>query len=121
MHGEAPLSLTVGVASEALTALHRFYRVESSVFVTACNPFSQQFTDLDNARRQATLASQLKHQDLFFIDGIGQHLSNQWPGEPSFLVLGISREAAKALAIQHGQNAIIWCGLDAVPELVLLR
>jgi hypothetical protein len=55
-----------------------------------------------------------------FIDGIGQHPSTAW-GEPSFLVLGVSLETARELGVRHEQNAIIWVGSDAVPQLVLLR
>jgi hypothetical protein len=35
--------------------------------------------------------------------------------------LGISRQQAMDLGDRLEQNAIVWCGPDAVPELVLLR
>jgi hypothetical protein len=35
--------------------------------------------------------------------------------------LGLSLEAAKALGKKYDQNAVVWCGPDAIPELVLLR
>jgi hypothetical protein len=52
---------------------------------------------------------------------MGQHPSNKWPGEEIFLVLGLYFEAAKALGERFGQNAIVWCGIDAVPQLIVLR
>jgi hypothetical protein len=121
VHSDAPVKLNIGVANPTLAALHKSHRVESSTFVTACNPFSQAFDELANAERQAALARELQQRSLTYIEGIGQHPKNEWPGELSFLVLGLSREAAKALGNRHEQNAIVWSGLDAVPELVLLR
>ena len=119
--GDPVFTLNVGHESPALAALHKAHRVESSAFITACNPFSQSLDVPANEGRQKALAGELKFRSLPFVDGAGQHPSNQWPAEPSFLVLGVSREAAKALGVRHGQNAIVWCGPDAVPELVLLR
>jgi hypothetical protein len=97
VHGDAPFILKIGVASPGLAALHNFYRVESSAFITACNPFSEAHDDKANVVRQDALAAELRFRSLLFIDGLGQHPSNQWPGEASFLVMGVSREAAKAL------------------------
>jgi hypothetical protein len=33
----------------------------------------------------------------------------------------MSLEAAKKLANQFAQNAIVWCDADAIPQLILLR
>ena len=120
VHSDAPLTLNIGVANPTLAALHKAHRIESSAFVTACNPFSQAFDESANAARQAALARELQQRSLSYIEGIGQHPTNEWR-ELSFLVLGLSRESAKELGNRHEQNAIVWSGLDAVPELVLLR
>ena len=119
--GDTPLTLQVGVANSSLGALYKVLHVESCAFVTACNPWSQSLESSVNAERQAVLASELRQRSLKFVDGIGQHPSGQWPGEASFLIWDLSLEAAKALGNRHEQNAIIWCGLDAVPQLILLR
>lgn len=121
IHGDTPTTLMVGEVNPTLTALHEATRVECSAFITACNPFSQTYDDAPNATRQDALARELRQRGLTFIDGVGQHPSNNWPGEASFLVLGLSLEAAKTLGAQHGQNATIWTGADAVPQLILLR
>ena len=120
VHSDAPLTLNIGVANPTLAALHKAHRIESSAFVTACNPFSQAFDESANAARQAALARELQQRSLSYIEGIGQHPTNEWR-ELSFLVLGLSRESAKELGNRHEQNAIVWCGQDAKPELVLLR
>lgn len=121
VYGDTPFSLRIGQPSAPLAALHRAHGVDCSAFVTACNPFSEQLPPATNAERQSTLAQILVARGLRYRDGIGQHPSGGWPGEPSFLVLGLSLDAARELGAQFGQNAIVWSGPDAVPQLVLLR
>lgn len=121
VHGDTPTTLKIDESNPALAMLHAAHRVECSAFITACNPFSQDSSDELNAARQKVLADELQQRGLRYIDGIGQHPSNNWPGEASFLVFGLSLEAAKALGTQSGQNAIVWSGANATPQLVLLR
>ena len=121
VNGATPLTLNIGVANAGLAALHKTHSVESSAYVTACNPFSQALNDSANDARQAVLVRELQQHGLTFIKGIGQHPTNGWSGEQSFLVLGLSREKARMLGARHEQNAIVWCDQDAISELVLLR
>ncbi len=119
--GNAPATLRIGVTCPELAALHKAHQADCSVFITACNPFSQAYDEAANAERQATLARELTQRSLRYIDGIGQHPSNQWLGEASFLVFGLTLEAARTLGTRLEQNAIVWSGPDAVPQLILLR
>lgn len=114
-------TLRVGQASAELLQTQQVHKVTCSAFISACNPFSQPLDQTDNSARQAALAKELANRSLSFLPGIGQHPSNNWPGEDSFLVFGLTLEAAKALASQFEQNALIWSAADAVPQLVLLR
>lgn len=117
-----PIVLRIDEFNAPLAALHKQSGVASSAFVTACNPLGEQASDASsNVRRQHALALDLTQRGLLFYDGIGQHPANDWPGEPSFLVLGPTLEAAKALGQRYAQNAILWSGADAVAQLVLLR
>ena len=119
----APLSfvLRIGVANAALAALYRQYKVSSSAFITACNPFSRVVDDAVNSARQDELAQDLRSRSLRYFEGVGWHASGNWPEEPSFLVLDLALEAAKTLGKKYDQNAIVWCGSDSTPELILLR
>ena len=119
--GAKPMTLRIGQFNEELMHLHAEEQVQCSTFITAYNPLGQAFEDAVNVARQAALAKELAARNLTFIAGIGQQPTDPWPGEVSFLVLGLSLEAARALGTKHEQNAIVWCDADAVPQLVLLR
>jgi hypothetical protein len=119
--GDQPFVLRVGQHCPQLLSAHRQYGASSSAFITACNPLSQALSEADNAERQDRLAAELRARDLVFHLGIGQHPSNCWPGEPSYLIFGLSLEAAKALGNKFDQNAIVWAGEDGMPQLILLR
>ncbi len=118
---DEPFTLKVGEACPALAAAHKRHRVDCSAYITACNPLSQILDDEANAERHATLGRELARRSLATIEGIGQHPSNQWRGEPSYLIFGLTLEAAKTLGTRLEQNAIVWTGADAVPQLILLR
>jgi hypothetical protein len=115
------LTLRVDVVCPDLLLLHARYQVSCSAFITACNPLGIPADAPVNAQRQQELSAELSHRSLPALPGIGQHPTHSWPGEPSFLVLGVTRWAAQGLGRQFEQNAIVWCGPDAVPALILLR
>ncbi len=119
--GTEPFGLSVGSASPKLLALYQGHKVTCAALITACNPFSQELAPHENQHRQDELAKELSQRSLNYLDGVGQHPRGSWPGEPSFLVLGLELEAAKSLGESLEQNAIVWCGANAVPELILLR
>jgi hypothetical protein len=121
VHGEPGFTLRVGKASADLLSAHRRQMADCSAFLTACNPFSEPFDESANAARQAALAKELSSRGLAFLPGIGQHASNSWPGEDSFLVFGMTLEAAKVLGARFEQNGFVWSGTDAAPQLILLR
>ncbi|WP_397474872.1 DUF3293 domain-containing protein [Pusillimonas sp.] len=116
-----PFTLKIEHANQALLALHRQYGVSSSAFITACNPYSRMLPDIQNAERQQRLAKMLTRDGWAYLLGSGQHISGPWPAEASFLVLGVGREEAARLGRAFHQNAIVYCGADCKPELVLLR
>ena len=122
---DPPFTLKVGLYSEPLARIFQRQQCDCAAYLTACNPLSEDMGDAGNAARQAELGRELKSRSLKFIDGVGldsqSEEAQKWPGEASFLVLGLSLEASRALGRKHAQHALIWCGKDAVPQLVLLR
>jgi hypothetical protein len=116
-----PFVLRIGEDSSDLMAAHQQHRVDCSAYITACNPFSQVCESEVNAERHAALGHELYLGRLTFLEGVGQHPSNQWPGEASYLIFGLPLDAAKALGSRLEQNAIVWTDADAVPQLIVLR
>ncbi|GMG91427.1 DUF3293 domain-containing protein [Cupriavidus pauculus] len=121
VHGNAPAVLKVGEFNPALAALHAAAGVDCSAFITAWNPFSSQQEPARNLSLQQALEQALQQRGLRWIGGVGQHPADAWPGEESLLVLGLTLDDARALGAQFGQNAIVWSGADALPQLILLR
>ena len=121
VHGPAGFTLRVGSPSADLLRAHARHGADCSAFLTACNPFSRPLDAKANAARQAALAETLTGRGLAFLPGVGRHPSNGWPVEESFLVLGLALEDAKGLGARLEQNAFVWSGADAVPQLILLR
>jgi len=119
--GQAPFILRIGHASAALLLAHQRHQVDCSAFLTAFNPHSVAVSEQANQARQRALMNEITKRGLRFIAGLGQHPSNDWPGEESLLILGLNLEAAKVLGLRYEQNAIVWSGANATPQLVLLR
>jgi len=113
--------LQVDQASDALRLAQARHGVACSAFITACNPHGRRLDEGENASRQATLARMLAEKGLGVLPAIGEDPTGRWPGEASFLVLGLEREAARRLGAELDQNALLWSGADAVPRLELLR
>lgn len=118
---DRPFVLRIDEPCAELLALYKTSKLACATFITAYNPFSQAVSHAQNTARQADLAMELRRRSLTFLEGIGEHPTGDWPGEPSYLVLGLSLEAAKSLGQRYEQNAIVWCGADGVPQLVLLK
>lgn len=118
VHHEPPFMMNIGKPCPELKKLMEDRNSLSAAFITACNPFSQKLGLTKNFVLQHALKMTLRKRGLAFIDGIGQHTSNDWPGEPSFLILDLDRESAKALAGHYEQLAFVWADKTAVPELV---
>jgi hypothetical protein len=81
---------------------------------------SWQSVDLVGAAH-ARFGAELAAAGYRVVEGAGEDPEGRWPAEPSYLVLGMALDAAQEVGRRYGQNAIVWAGADAVPELVLLR
>jgi hypothetical protein len=110
--------------SEPLSRLCTASGHQCAVFITACNPFSLPQSPEVNLAACARLRDELichtSHPELI-IEGEGRDPSKAWPGEKSFLVLGLNLEISRILGREFGQNAVVWAGPDAIPRLILLR
>ena len=104
--GIAPFTLRIDAPCPALAVEHARRGVGSSTFVTPCNPLGRLLDADENAALHAALVRTLRGRGFEFVEGVGQHPSNDWPGETSCLVFGPSREAATTLGEEPRQNAV---------------
>ena len=51
----------------------------------------------------------------------GGEKGTDWAAEESYFALGLALETAKAMGTHFDQDAIVWVGADAEPQLILLR
>ena len=121
MFVEGVVVLKISEKNEELVVLFKCHRSEACAFVTAFNPLGELLRHEQNSDLQKRLEEEIQFRGLTYIAGEGKHPVGDWPGEPSYLVFGLSLKAAKTLGRKFNQNAIVWCGIDAVPQLVLLR
>lgn len=94
--GEQSLVLRIAKYNKSLSRLYISNKVDSCAFITACNPCSKSLSDAANADRHNELGLELQCRGLKFFQGEGKHPLGDWPGEASYLILGLSLEAAKS-------------------------
>lgn len=115
---DPPITLRIGVKNRSLDDLLLEEHTSSAAFITAWNPFSQLLSDEENAGLQRSLFSDLRALGVIVIEGVGIHPAGVWPGEPSYLILGIARDVAIELGRRYKQNALVWHEAGDASELV---
>jgi hypothetical protein len=90
----------------------------SWIFITACNPLSEQLATKENRKRLNSLEQVLKDRGITHFHGEGLGDSGVWPCEPSFLVLGLNLEEAIALGREQGQHAVVFGRFNKPAQLV---
>lgn len=115
------LTLRIGQYCDILSRLMIGAEVTNALFITACNPHSQIQSTQINDLAQIQLHEQLMHYSPWIYPGENIDPRNHWPVESSYLTLGIDLLHSIQIGIQFKQNAIVWCDVDAVPRLILLR
>ena len=113
---EPRIVIRIGEPNDALEAL--LGPAAGGAFLTAANPRSERRSAQENARRTALLGEELARAGYRCLDGESRDEQGGW-AEASFLVLGISRAEALALARRFEQNALVWCEPGKAPALVL--
>lgn len=118
-HG--PFVLRIDEWSRPLTRLMSEAQVQTAMFITAYNPFSELVGEAANLEAHERLRQELQRRSKPLFEGAGVDPTGDWTEEKSFLVLGVSFDEARELGTLFRQNAVVWAGADAVPRLVLLR
>jgi hypothetical protein len=118
---DTPFNLKIGQRSRQLAKLYQKYNCLSAAVITAWNPQSMATSKNYNLAAQLRLEIQLSARSVPFITAIGEDPEMEWSGEESFLAFNLSLDATKDLGLEFLQNAVVWSGQDAIPQLVLLR
>lgn len=121
VHAGPDFVLHIDQPSAALAAWYAHQRMAAACVITAWNPLSQPLSPAENQARQSRLEQELQQAGWHWLPALGAHPHNGWPPEVGCFVEGMGEEAAIEWGRTYGQNAVVWCGADAVPRLVLLR
>jgi hypothetical protein len=118
--GEPKLVFRIGERSPDLDALMKSHGAATAAFVSAANPDGERQSDAENrvAHEELLESEWLAGRSKY--EGEGRDPQDQWPAEPSVLVVGIEREDAIAIGLGHAQNAIVFIEKGRAPELVTL-
>src|SRR5260221_2603498 len=109
----------IGEPSAVLDELIRNEGATTAAFITAANPRGDPRSTEENGVANAALQNFVATAGYPHYWGEGRDPFGSW-SEPSFLVIGIYRANAEALAQLFEQNAIVFCELGKAPELILL-
>ena len=101
------IRILVGDRHPNLGALLREQGVGCRAFLTPCNPRSEPLPVNGNAARISALRGELREQSCAIREGAGGGEGTDWPPEPSFLLVGISRSQATAAAERYEQYAFV--------------
>lgn len=121
VYDEQMFILRIGQYCPTLSHLYKTHKTKTCLFITAHNPYGQILNESINLKRNIDLATELEDKALKFCPAEGKHPTGDWPSESSYLVLNLSLEESCELGKKYEQNAIVWCDLDCVPQLILLR
>jgi hypothetical protein len=113
-----PFTLHVGEASAALMALHRLFRVDTSVVITACNPGSERRDAQANALAHRQLMGDASEHGWLHVPSISRDPRGEWPDEHGLLLLGADEAAALELGRRLGQAAVLFNGAGHPPRLL---
>jgi hypothetical protein len=120
-HSDQDIVLNIGTRSGRLVSLFAEHGVSCGAFLTAYNPRGAIQPDSANESSHAELAYLLQEHGIAAIEGNGSEEGSDWPAEKSWFALGLQLDPAKDLGRRFDQDAIVWVGPDAVPQLILLR
>jgi hypothetical protein len=119
--GDDAIVLRIGEHSPPAAALFAVHGVSCGAFITACNPRGTLHSEAANDAAHARLRERLLGLGLAVIEGAGGEPGSDWTPERSVMALDLDLDAARAVGCEFDQDAIVWLGADAVPQLVLLR
>ena len=121
IYDKPPFILKIDNKGVELEKLFEKFNVKQAAIITAFNPMSVE-TDISiNKQKNNELKSDLIAENFSYVAAEGVCPNNKWPGEESYLILGITLASAKNLGNKFNQNAIVWIDSAYTPQLILLK
>lgn len=115
---EGVITLRIGVRNPAASGLLQAHGAHTALFITACNPWGELHDEVDNQRLQRALWVELLEAGYTLFAGEGAGSDNEWPPEPSVLVLDPAPGELLELCRRFRQNAVVVVGSDGIPQLL---
>jgi len=110
--------LRIGQMNEPLNQWLAAAGFQSWCIITAYHTGSHQRSIAENEKAQQALSQVVDQAGFPRLPAINQPDSNNWPPEPSFMILQCSEEQALKWARDFGQLAIVYGNLQQAPKLL---
>lgn len=115
---DTTVSVEVGRTHPALDSWVGDYQLSSWCFVTAWNPRAELCDRRENARANVALFMALQGDGHPTVSATAQPRTGDWPVEPGFVVVGVTRDEAVTYARRYGQLACVFGEVGGPAELV---
>lgn len=110
--------LRIGQRDPAFDDFLRAQGVSFWGILTACNPGAEQLPAAENQHRQDGLRVRLASLDCRILDACNVADDEDWPAEPSYLILQADEEILRALAAEFSQLAVVCGDAGSAPRLL---
>lgn len=115
------ITLRIGEHAPQLSAIFDAAGSPCGMVITAYNPLGEAQDATTNLVAQKRLGEHLRALAPTVLEAEGADPTGAWPPEPSFFALGIDQDTARLVGTRYRQDAVVWVGPNAIPELLLLR
>jgi hypothetical protein len=106
-HPDGKIVIRIGKTNDRLDAQLRQRGEKYWAYVTACNPRSVRLPAAVNSQRQSDFRAYLLSMGFTIYPGQGMPAKPGWEPEPSFLIVGITRDQATRIGVMLEQNAVV--------------
>lgn len=112
------IDLRIGLESPTFDAFLRAQGASCWGILTACNPQAVRLSNDENQRHQALLLARLAESGCRFFAACNLADTGDWPAEPGCLILQVSQERLRALAVEFSQCAMVYGQAGSPPRLL---
>jgi hypothetical protein len=82
--------------------------VSTAAILTAWNPRSEVIDFQQNKLRNNDLYNLIEEHNYLCFEALGKGKDLMWPAEEGYIIFGLNKEEAEAIAVKYEQNAYVW-------------